>query len=136
MPLRSLSLLLDGSFDGSWASPFGGKAGRIPLGPALPSHEESPSCLRSYPVLLLALLALLASLLLLLAPALLLAFLSLLASAAGEPAYDALGLVSHTSYGVLRPLDGLTRLVRYLSRGILRPSALLLLLLAFSALGL
>jgi hypothetical protein len=88
-------------------------------------------------VALLALL--LASLLLLLAPALLLAFLALLlfSSAAGEPPYDALGLVGHTSDGVLCPLDGLPCLVRYLSRGFLRPSALLLLvLLASFTLGL
>ncbi len=77
------------------------------------------------------LLAFLALLLLLSPAALLLAFLALLlfSSAAGEPPYDALGLVSHTSYGVLRPLDGLPRLVSHLACGFLHPSALLLLLL-------
>ena len=78
------------------------------------------------------------ALLLLLAPAaLLLAFLALLLiSAAGEPAYEALGLVGYTSHGVLRPLDGLPCLVGHLAGGFLRSTLLLLLLLASSTLGL
>src|SRR5919112_2163499 len=65
--------------------------------------------------------------LLLLTPALLLAFLTLLllATAASETPYQTLCLVSYSSDGLLSSLDGLPGLVGYLTRGILRSSALL-----------
>ena len=77
-----------------------------------------------------ALLALLLASLLLLAAALLLTFLALLGSASSEAADEPLGLIGNPSDGVLLPLDGLPGLVRYLARGILRSSALLLTFLA------
>jgi hypothetical protein len=88
----------------------------------------------------LALLLALLATLLLLVPSLLLAFLTLLlllATAAGETSYEALRLVGYPSDGVLRPLHGLPSLLGSLPCGILRSSlVLLLLLLASSTLGL
>jgi hypothetical protein len=73
-------------------------------------------------------LVLLTSLLLLLASALLLNFLALLltSSAASKATDESLGLVGHSSHGVLHPLDGLPGLVGYLARSLLHSSALLL----------
>jgi hypothetical protein len=87
----------------------------------------------------LALLLALLATLLLLVPSLLLAFLTLLlllATAAGETPYEALRLVGYPSDGVLRPLHGLPSLLGSLPCGILRSSLVLLLLLASSTLGL
>ena len=72
--------------------------------------------------------ALLLASLLLLASALLLAFLALLLTPAGRASHEALGLIRNPSDGVLDPLDCLSCLVGYLARGLLRSSALLLLL--------
>ena len=60
----------------------------------------------------------------------------LLTSAAGKSTHEALRLIRNPSDGVLHPLDSLPGLVGYLACGLLRSSALLLLLRPATTLGL